>query len=550
MGAIIASVGAASAFFVSGMPARGAVAGLGAVCGAFALAVRSKGSPEQAGQALGGSVALFYGLATLMTGDPSLLVWVALAPVGVLLLSDIRGALWWFIGCDVLVVGLGLYLVSDASLVHLPPAPIIALRLAVFLTCIFALTVASAFLRERTKRSLEDARDEANRANALKSQFLASFSHEVRTPLNGVLGTADAMLAGTLAPDVREQLLIIQRSGSSLLRTINDVLELSRVEAGRLDLFPVSTDLEKLLGEVVDLFRARASSNGVALRLEFSPGHPRHVKVDDLRLRQVLQNLVSNAVKFAVGGQVLVRLGGKALDGGRVVVSFAVEDTGPGIAPEAVSKLFLAFTQARPRTDRAEGTGLGLAISHQFVQRMGGTLTVDSTPGRGSTFNVELTLPLAEEGAPVPEAPSAVLSAKRLKLLVVDDNEINLTVATSLLGRLGHEVVVARDGEQALRAITMHQPAVVFMDCHMPVLDGLAATRRLRSSGDRRPVIALTASVSLEDQLHCRDAGMSSFVSKPVTLLALQARHRPSAAKSGNRMLAAKIPNGPNTSDT
>lgn len=523
-GSIFASGVVVTALTLAGMPERAAIGGLAAACGVFGLVVlRFDGSAQRVGQALGASMTLCYALAALGNGDPSLLGWIALAPTAVLLVSDIKAALGWFIGCGGLIIGVFAFLVSDPSRLHLPPSGVIVVRLSVFLVSVFALTLGSAYVRERTQRSLEEAHDEAKRANALKSQFLASFSHEVRTPLNGVLGTADAMLAGELAPDVREQLLIIQRSGSSLLRTIDDVLELSRVEAGRLDLFPVVTDLPRLLGEVVELFRARASSKGVAVGLALSPGHPRHVMVDDLRLRQVVQNLVSNAVKFTARGQVLVRLDGRALEGGRAVTTVSVEDTGAGISPEAVSNLFLAFTQARPRIDRAEGTGLGLAISHQFVERMGGTLTVDTAPGRGSIFKVELALALAAEGAPNPETQRVLPPARRLKLLVVDDNEINLTVASSLLARLGHEVGVARDGEQALSAITTHQPEVVFMDCHMPVLDGLDATRRLRSLGDKRPVIAVTASVYSEDRERCREAGMNAFVSKPVTLAALQA---------------------------
>ncbi|MDP1823773.1 MAG: response regulator [Archangium sp.] len=535
LGAIVASLGGIVVLLIARRPDLALVTSTSLACGVLTLVVlRASRSVRVANQVLGGSLALGYGLATVWTRDPSLLLWLAIAPVVMLLLTDIKQALPWFAAGGLVILGLIAFLLYDPSLLTLAPPRVLLVRAMIFLATLFGLTLASAYGRERTQRSLEEARDEAHRANALKSQFLASFSHEIRTPLNGVLGTADALLAGPLAPDVREQLLIIQRSGSSLLRTINDVLELSRIEAGRLDLFPVATDLPALLREVVELFQARAAAGGLALRLELDPGHPRHVKVDDLRLRQVVQNLVGNAVKFTQRGQVVVRLAAGPVAGGHVLTRVSVEDTGPGIEPEAVKRLFSAFSQARPRTDRAEGAGLGLAISNQFVELMDGKLTVDTTPGRGSSFHVELTLPLAEEGVAAPATvPAALEPGQRLKVLVVDDNEINLKVAVALLTRLGHELSVARDGQQALTSIAANQPDVVFMDCHMPVLDGLEATRRLRAAGDGRPVVALTASVYSEDQENCRKAGMNHFVSKPVTLLALQSALREVSGRVG-----------------
>ncbi|MDP2274383.1 MAG: response regulator [Archangium sp.] len=490
------------------------------------LVLRRSHSLEEASEVLAASLTGFYGLWALYTGDPSFLTWVAIVPFTLLLLGRVPMALRWFILNSAIIAAISLFFVAHPARLHLASHPVILSRLAIFLVAIFALTLIFALSRERAQRALVATRDEANRANALKSEFLASFSHEIRTPLNGVLGTADGLLAGHLAPDVREQLLIIQRSGSSLLRTINDVLELSRIEAGRLDLFPTPTDLPAMLSEVVDLFKARAAGKGVSIRLALEPQHPCDVKVDDLRLRQVVQNLVGNAVKFTQRGEVVVRLGSGTIADGHVLTRISVEDTGPGIEPEATSRLFTAFTQARPRSDRVEGAGLGLAISKQFVDLMDGELGVESTVGKGTTFRIELVLPLAqhEAVAPVPTAQAA--EAQPLKLLVVDDNEINLKVAVTLLGKLGHTCVVARDGEQALAAVAQHQPDVVFMDCHMPVLDGLDATRRLRAAGDGRPVVAITASVYAEDMQRCLAAGMNHFVSKPVTLLALkQALH-------------------------
>lgn len=497
------------------------LAGLTA-CLVTLVVLRVSRSIEVASHALGASITGLYCCCALVVGDPTVLVWLAVVPFQLLLLTRIGVALGWFFFNSGSITVLALFFLGNPLRVHLPSEAVILSRLVMLVVAVFALTLIFALARERTQRSLEATRDEANRANALKSEFLASFSHEIRTPLNGVLGTADGLLAGNLAPEVREQLLIIQRSGSSLLRTINDVLEFSRIEAGRLDLFPTPTDLPAMLSEVVDLFRARATANGVAVRLALEPNHPCHVEVDDLRLRQVVQNLVGNAVKFTLRGEVVVRLGSATVTDGHVLTRIWVEDTGPGIEPEALARLFTAFTQARPRTDRAEGTGLGLAISKQFIDLMDGKLDVESTVGCGAAFRIELMLPLAQhEAAPVLPLVHAA-PAQSLKVLVVDDNEINLKVAVTLLGKLGHTCVIARDGEQALAAVAQHQPDVVFMDCHMPVLDGLDATRRLRAAGDGRPVVALTASVYAEDQQRCLAAGMNHFVSKPVTLLALK----------------------------
>ena len=496
------------------------------VCCTVCLAtLRLTRSLDAASTVLSASLTVTCTVAGWWFRDLTLLAWLALVPIAALLHSTARQATVWMVvdlACVLLVGGL---LARQPEPLFWAPAGQLVLRLAVATVLAFSLTVSFAVGRRRAEQALLQARDEARAANALKSAFLASFSHEIRTPLNGVLGTADGLLASPLPAPVREQLLIIQRSGSSLLRTINDVLELSRIESGRVELFPVATDLQALLSEVVDLFRARATAAGLELTLDLAPGHPRHVVVDDLRLRQVVQNLVSNAVKFTQRGYVRVTLEGQRDTEGLEVTRITVSDSGPGIAPDAAARLFSVFTQARPKTDRADGSGLGLALSRNFVELMGGTLELQTSPGHGSTFTVSLRLPPARPAEPAPMTPPLALRLP-LKVLVVDDNEVNLKVASSLVARLGHQTVTARDGAQALELIKAEQPDGVLMDCQMPVMDGFEATRALRSAGDLRPVIAVTASVYGEDQAHCREAGMNHFVSKPVSLRTLEAALR------------------------
>ncbi len=513
-------------------------------CAACLVTLRLTRSLDAASMALSALLTITCAVAGWWFRDLTLLGWLGLVPIAALLHSTVRQATLWMVVDLVCILVIGGLLARQPEPLFWAPAGQLVMRLAIATVLAFSLTVSFAIGRRKAEQASLQARDEARAANAMKSAFLASFSHEIRTPLNGVLGTADGLLASPLPAPVREQLLIIQRSGSSLLRTINDVLELSRIESGRVELFPVATDLQALLSEVVDLFRARATAAGLELTLDLAPGHPRHVVVDDLRLRQVVQNLVSNAVKFTQRGYVRVTLEGKRDTEGLEVTRITVSDSGPGIAPDAAARLFSVFTQARPKTDRADGSGLGLALSRNFVELMGGTLELQTSPGHGSTFTVSLRLPPARPAEPTPMTPPPGLQQVPLKVLVVDDNEINLKVATSLVTRLGHQTVTARDGAQALAVIKAEQPDVVLMDCQMPVMDGFEATRALRSTGDQRPVIAVTAPVYGEDQAHCREAGMNHFVSKPVSLRTLEAALRdvelralPEAAGSKRRVL-------------
>ncbi len=369
----------------------------------------------------------------------------------------------------------------------------------------------------------EDARAVAERAAATQAQFLATMSHELRTPMNGVIATAE--LLADAAPEERKQLTdVIIRSGQTLLALINDILDFSKLEAGKVELDPHPTDLRLLFRDVLQLLEPAREANAVALTFEISPEIPNHVLADGLRLRQVIMNLCSNAIKFAQGGQVRVSCIQEARIGARCAFTIAVEDNGIGI--EDPSVLFKEFSQADASTTRKfGGTGLGLAICKRLVERMGGTIAVDSTLGLGSRFYFQLMLD-ATEVAPAPvDTPSdaAAHSIHRGHALIVDDNAVNRMVAQKLLARLGWQVSVATDGQQALDMATQREFDLIFMDCQMPVLDGYEATTRLRElRPDVAPIIALTANAMPSDQQRCLDAGMSDFLPKPVRAEALR----------------------------
>jgi signal transduction histidine kinase/HPt (histidine-containing phosphotransfer) domain-containing protein/ActR/RegA family two-component response regulator len=371
--------------------------------------------------------------------------------------------------------------------------------------------------------SLVVARDDAQRAARAKANFLAVISHEIRTPMNGILGTTHLLLGTPLAGDQRRYAETIRESGDALLAIVNDVLDISKMEAGRLELLTDDFDLARVVASVAALLGPRAREKGLALDTELAPDVPRALRGDGGRLRQVLLNLVANAIKFTeVGG---VRLGVSRLGGSaaRPTLRVAITDTGPGIAADAQSRLFQEFSQVDPAAAaRFGGTGLGLAISKNIVAAMGGEIGVDSAPGRGSTFWFVVALPAARGVDAAAVAAPAVGGA--LRILVAEDNRVNQEVAVGLLRRLGHAVDVVDDGRAAVTAVRDGDYDLVLMDVHMPRLDGLEATReirRLQDSRGRIPIIALSAS-ALPDETHaCLDAGMDAYLAKPIDPVAL-----------------------------
>ena len=385
-----------------------------------------------------------------------------------------------------------------------------------------------AALRDETERleqmaAIEAARAAAESANRAKSAFLAMMSHELRTPLNALLGSADLLALTELDSRQASYVRMFTEAGQLMLALLNDVLDYSKIEAGQLELELAPFDPGAVLREVEALWGPHAASRGLVLRIETPPDLPASVLGDAMRLRQVLFNLVSNAIKFTAAGIVRVRAG-VAIEGGVAALEVTVTDTGIGIPAERHESIFSPFVQAdSSMTRRYGGTGLGLSIARSLARRMGGDLTVASRPGGGSAFTLTCALPLAQAPG-VAAVESGATTAPELRVLAVDDNVLNRRILAAMLDLWPVSTVWATNGVEALAQLEQERFDVVLMDVQMPVMDGLAATRRLRGSdGPNRdvPVIALTANAREEDRLECLAAGMTDFLAKPVRPQAL-----------------------------
>ena len=379
-----------------------------------------------------------------------------------------------------------------------------------------------------TERKLEESKEAAESASRAKSAFLASMSHEIRTPMNAVLGLTRLVLDGRLAPEQREYLTTARSSGEHLLGLIEQILDLSRIEAKKLDLHPAPVDLRSLVAEVLGLLSQQAEKKGLRLESRVDDAVPVWVSGDPLRLRQVLLNLAGNAVKFTASGSVRIEVGPQPGGGDRLLVR--VVDTGIGLSEEERTRVFDRFTQADESTTRKfGGSGLGLAISSELVALMEGEIGVESTPGAGSTFWFTARLPATD--APAPALPPAMdpPGAKRSRrVLVVEDNTVNMLVVTRTLARFGHQAEGATTGAEALEKIEAGPPFdIALLDLHMPDIDGVDLAQRIRAgeaeTGKRLPLYALTADARSETEKACREAGMDGFLTKPFSPEALDA---------------------------
>jgi PAS domain S-box-containing protein len=381
----------------------------------------------------------------------------------------------------------------------------------------------------KAKQALIAALNQAENSARAKGDFLATMSHEIRTPMNGVLGVADLLAKTNLDKEQRDYVNTIASSGETLLTIINDILDISKIEAGELQLDPVTFNLQTLVSEVIALFQQSAEQKGLELILDWQSSLPEHLYFDKNRLRQILFNLIGNAIKFTHQGHVAIRVRHEEVDARMTQVKIVIEDTGIGIEPSIQKKLFTPFTQADASTTRLYGgTGLGLSISKRIIEMMQGTISLSSEPGKGSTFSLFIPIPLGihtqekviPQAQPVVHKPESDKSSQ-YHVLLVEDNLTNQKIAQAMLKRLNNVVKVAGNGLKALQYCQIEQYDLILMDCQMPEMDGFEATEKLRKLNAHYanvPIVALTANAMEGDREKCLSVGMNDFIAKPIKI--------------------------------